>query len=67
MGISESLSFCEERTNSKEIDFSYSTLTYLAVLVAVTFSNLFDASVVKTLVVTGLIILYLSMGYYMQT
>ena len=67
MGISKSLSFYEKRTNSEEINFSYSAFTCLIVLVVATFNNLFDAGIVKTLVVVGFTILYLSMRYWIQT
>ncbi len=63
MGMSESLSFCERVTNSGEMGFLCSALARLAVLVAATFNDLLDAGVIKTLVVAGLTILYLSMGY----
>ncbi len=63
MDISKSLSFCERRTNSGEIDFFYFAFTHLAILIAITFSDLFDAGIVKTLVVAGLTILYFSMRY----
>ncbi len=67
MDIFKLLSFREEETNSGEIDFLCSALARLAILVAATFNNLLDASVIKTLVVAGLTILQLSMGYWMQT
>ncbi len=63
MGMSESLLFGEGATNSGEMDFLYSAFARLAVLVAVTFNDLLDVGVVKTLVVAGLTILYLSMRY----
>ncbi len=64
MGISKSLSFCEGRTNFGEIDFLCPALTRLAVFVAATFNDLFDTSVVETLVVADLTILHLSMRYW---
>ena len=67
MSIFESLSFCERRINFRKMDFSYSILICLAVLVIVTFNDFFDAGVVETLIIAGLTILHLSMGYCMQT
>ncbi len=64
--MSESLSFRKRGTNSGEMSFLYSTLTRLAIFIAATFNDLFDAGVVETLVVADLIILHLSMGYWMQ-
>ncbi len=63
LDMSKLLSFCEEETNSGEINLFYSALTHLAVFVAVTFNNLFDISIVKILVIAGLTILYLSIRY----
>ncbi len=56
MGMSESLSFREGGTNFGEIDFFCSALTHLAILVAATFNDLFDAGIVETLIVAGLTI-----------
>ncbi len=61
--MSESLSFREGATNSGEMDFLFSALARFAVLVAAIFNDLLNAGVVKTLVVAGLTILYLSLGY----
>ena len=65
--MSESLSFYEEGSNSREIDFFCSAFICLAILIAATFNDLFDIGVIKTLVLVGLIILYLNMEYCMQT
>lgn len=63
MGIFESLSFHKKETNLGEIDYFYSALIYLAIFIIATFTDLFDIDVIKTLVVLGLTILHLIMGY----
>ncbi len=67
IGIFELLLFRERGTNSGENDFLCSALTYLVVLIATTFNNLFDVGIIETLVIASLTILYLNMGYWMQT
>ena len=63
MGISKSLSFCERKTNSGEIDFFCSIFTRLVVFITATFNDLFDVDVIETLVVAGLIILHFNIEY----
>ena len=62
----ESLLFFKKRTNFREMNFSYSALTCLAIQIAATFNNLFNVGIIEILVVVGLTILYLSMGYCIQ-
>ncbi len=59
----KSLLFHERGMNFREIDFFNSVFTYLAVLNIITFSDLFDIVIVKTLVVVSFTILYLSIGH----
>lgn len=59
----ELLLFCKRKINFGDIDFYYSVLTYVAILVATTFSNLFDISVIKILVIASFLILHFSIRY----
>ena len=63
MDMPKSLSFHEKRLNFGELDYFCSTFTRFAVLITINFSDLFDISIVKTLVIAGLIILHLSIRY----
>lgn len=63
IGMFKSLLFHERGMNFREIDFFNSVFTYLAVLNIITFSDLFDIVIVKTLVVVSFTILYLSIGH----
>lgn len=53
MGMLESLTFPKRGTNFGEYVFFYSIFTHLSVLIAATLSDLFDTSIIKTLVIQG--------------
>ena len=63
----KSLSFYKRRKDFREIDFFYSVFTCLAILIVTTFNDFIDTNIIKIFIVTGLIILYLSIRYCKQT